>query len=185
MALLPTPLVAATDEWGLLAVVATAAAAGLYLEKTQIGRSLSGAVCAMLITVILGNIGIVSTGVAGGGGVPYISALQAFLVRVATPLLLLGADLGVIFAQTGRMLGAFALGSAGTCLGSAAGYTLFGHGISNGLGESGWKVASALTAKNIGGGLNFMAVAGQLSVSSEAIAAALTVDNILGLIYFP
>jgi hypothetical protein len=54
-----------------------------------------------------------------------------------------------------------------------------------GLGVDAWKATSALTAKNIGGGLNFMAVAGQLEVSPQAIAASLTVDNILGLVYFP
>lgn len=30
-----------------------------------------------------------------------------------------------------------------------------------------------------------MAVAGQLSMTPQAIAAALTVDNLLGLVYFP
>lgn len=65
------------------------------------------------------------------------------------------------------------------------GCLIFSSGLIEGLGVDAWKTASALTAKNIGGGLNFMAVAGQLNVSPQAIAAALTVDNILGLVYFP
>jgi uncharacterized membrane protein len=39
--------------------------------------------------------------------------------------------------------------------------------------------------QNIGGGLNFMAVVDILAVSPGAISAGLTVDNILGLLYFP
>jgi uncharacterized membrane protein len=49
----------------------------------------------------------------------------------------------------------------------------------------GWKLVSALTAKNIGGGINFMAVADSLQLNAATIGLGLTVDNILGLLYFP
>lgn len=49
----------------------------------------------------------------------------------------------------------------------------------------GWKLAAALLAKNIGGGINFVAVAATTGVSSSALAAGLAVDNIFGLLYFP
>lgn len=47
------PIVNAEDQWGLLAVTSCAALAGIKLEKTAIGRALSGAVCAMLISSLL------------------------------------------------------------------------------------------------------------------------------------
>lgn len=45
----------------------------------------------------------------------------------------------------------------------------------------GWKLASALTAKNIGGGINYMGVANELVLSPVGISVGLTVDNLLGL----
>lgn len=46
-------------------------------------------------------------------------------------------------------------------------------------------MAAALTAKNIGGGINFVAVADTLGLSASSSSLALTVDNLLGLLYFP
>jgi hypothetical protein len=144
MSLLQAPLIAADDGSGLLAVTSLAALAGIKLEKTPVGKSLSGAVCAMLISSVLVNVNHqpstinhqpstlnpqpstpnpklvcallipsvpqVNIGVVPSGSLPYISSLQGFVVRIATPLLLLGADLRLIFKSTGVMLTAFLLG---------------------------------------------------------------------------
>ena len=53
MSLLEAPLIAADDSSGLLAVTSFAALAGIKLEKTPVGKSLSGAVCAMLISSVV------------------------------------------------------------------------------------------------------------------------------------
>lgn len=174
-------LIAADNLWGLYAVVATSAAVGLKLEKTRIGRSLSGPVCAMLITATLTNVGVMPV-----EGSLYLSVLQSFVVKLATPLLLLSADLSKILEETGVLLKAFLVGALGTMLGSGLGYFLFANSMSTvGLQGDSWKVASALTAKNIGGGLNFMAVADIFNISPVGITTGLAVDNILGLLYFP
>jgi uncharacterized membrane protein len=112
--------------------------------------------------------------------------LQSFVVKLATPLLLLGADLNKIFRDTGSLMKAFLLGTIGTLLGSSLGFILFGPSLSS-LGELGdnWKIAACLTSKNIGGGLNFMSVADALKPSPLSIGTGLAVDNLLGLIYFP
>ena len=47
------------------------------------------------------------------------------------------------------------------------------------------KLAAALTAKNIGGGLNYVAVASTLGVSPPALSAGITADNFFALLYFP
>ena len=54
-----------------------------------------------------------------------------------------------------------------------------------GVDADGWKVAAALLAKNIGGGINFIAVSETLGVSPAVVAAGLTIDNIGALFYFP
>jgi uncharacterized membrane protein len=61
----------------------------------------------------------------------------------------------------------------------------FGGLLTTALGRDGLVVAAALMAKNIGGGINYVAVCQSLSASPEAFAAGLCVDNIFGLIYFP
>ncbi len=91
-----------------------------------------------------------------------------------------------ILARTRRLSGAFALGAAATTLGALAAYALLAPAMRP-LGDAGdgWKLAAALTAKNIGGGFNYIAVATSLGLSPGALSAGLVVDNVLGLIYFP
>jgi Protein of unknown function (DUF819) len=140
-----------SNQWGLYAVIASSAAAALRLErKTSFGKNLSGPVTAMLISAILTNIGILPA-----SGSIHLVSLQVFVLKLATPLLLFGADLKKIFLETGIMLKAFLLGTLGTLLGSFIGMLLL-SGPLNSIGLSGdsWKLASALTAKNIGGRLS-------------------------------
>ena len=71
--------------------------------------------------------------------------------------------------------------------GSVVAYQLFGFDINKiALMKSGdsWKLASALTAKNIGGGINYMGVANDLVLSPIGISIGLTVDNLLGLYHY-
>jgi hypothetical protein len=53
------------------------------------------------------------------------------------------------------------------------------------LGTDGLKVAAALLAKNIGGGINYVAVCTSLAASPQSVAAGLCVDNLFALLYFP
>lgn len=178
----PLPLVGADDRYSLWATAAGAAALGLKLERsTVVGRSLSGPVCAMLVTLVLTNLGVLPA-----AGSVHMSNLQGFVVKLATPLLLLGADLRKILRETGSLLLAFCLGTFSTLLGSILGYAMFGRSLSTlGVPGDGWKIASALTAKNIGGGLNFMAVCQANGVSPSTLGMGLSVDNLLGIFYFP
>lgn len=108
--LLPITLIGANDKWAIWAVIAVTAAAGVRLERTAVGRALSGAVCAMLITSILS-----ASGVLPATPSPHVASLQALVVALATPLLLIGADLRVIFAKAKGMVPAFVLGATGAC----------------------------------------------------------------------
>lgn len=174
-------LISPTDSWGIWSVIAASAAGSLYLERTKVGKSLSGPVTAMLLTTILTMVGVLPI-----GGSVHITSLQGFVVKLATPLLLLGADLGEIFRETGSLLRAFLVGTCGTLLGSMLGYSLFASQLQTiGASGDGWKIAGCITAKNIGGGLNFMAVADILKVTPSTISTGLAVDNVVGLVYFP
>lgn len=175
-------IISPDDKWSLYAAISLASAMGLNLERRNIvEKSLSGPVSAMLFTAILTNVGILPA-----SGSIHITLLQSFIVRLATPLLLLGADMKKIFRETGVLLQAFLCGTLGTVIGSLVGYIFLTDSL-NVIGSNGdgWKIVSALTAKNIGGGLNFLAVIDSLKVSPAVVGVALAIDNILGLIYFP
>jgi uncharacterized membrane protein len=53
------------------------------------------------------------------------------------------------------------------------------------LGDDALIIAAALMAKNIGGGINYIAVCRCLSASPHAVAAGLCIDNLFALLYFP
>jgi len=175
--------ISADDRWTLWAIASSAASIGLQLEKyTKFGKSLSGPVCAMLVTAILTNIGILPS-----SGSIHLVSLQSNVVKIATPLLLLGANLNVIINSTGNLLKAFLLGTFGTILGSIIGYGFLSSFLPLiGAPNDSWKICAAISAKNIGGGLNFMSVVDTFApISPNVIGLALAVDNFLGLLYFP
>lgn len=174
------PLLAQDDLWALLAALTAAAGLGAHAGKhTALGRALSGPVTAMLLAWLLAMCGVLPP--PG----PVLQSLQLACVTLATPLLLLGADLRIILGRTSRLSAAFAIGAVGTTLGCLAGYLLLAPELRPLGGSEGWKLAAALLAKNVGGGINYVAVAAATGLSPPSIAAGLVADNIAGLIYFP
>ena len=174
-------LIQPDQSWALLAVLSTCAYGGARGQRTSVGRALSGPVCAMLAAWLAHLCGVLP---APG---PHIASVQLWCVTLATPLLLLGADVRAIFERTRRMSAAFGVGALATVAGSVAGYVLLAP-LLRPLGEvagDGWKLAAALTAKNIGGGFNYVAVAASTGLSPGALAAGLVADNAAGLVYFP
>lgn len=66
--------------------------------------------------------------------------------------------------ETGRLLGAFLLGAVATVGGTLVAWAAFPLLASGPLGDAGWRIASALTARHIGGAVNYMAVSDMLSI---------------------
>ncbi|KAL7554605.1 hypothetical protein ACHAWF_018105 [Thalassiosira exigua] len=151
----------------------------------------------MALTFALSSVGFVPARIGRGwkfqtllppGGSSAASFLQRTSLSLATPLLLLGTGLrGAALRRCGALLGSFALASFGTLVGSIVALSLPGvrGGLEASLGGDGLKVAAALLAKNVGGGINYVAVCSCLNASAEAIAAGLCVDNVMALAYFP
>ena len=106
---------------------------------------------------------------------------------LATPLLLLGADVKSARKSCGPLLISFVLASVATILACTAALTIgpTKSMLISALGADGIKVAAALMAKNIGGGINYFAVAAALGMGPNAVAAGICVDNIFALLYFP
>ena len=177
-----TPLIGANDHWGNIATLTGTATISQELGKrTRIGKLLGPPVTAMAITFLLASIGVLNP-----GGTSSAKALQLLALQLATPLILLGADFDDCVSRCGPLLLSFAVASVATIIACIVGWKVSGTMLQSALGaRDGLIIAAALMAKNIGGGINYIAVCKSLSASPAAIAAGLCIDNIFALIYFP
>jgi uncharacterized membrane protein len=169
----PASLIAPDQVWALWAVLLAAAAAGLAAERTRLGARLSGAVVTMLLTFAASNLGLIPA-VAD-----VYEAVWRYLVPLAIPLLLLHADLRRILRESGAILVAFALGAAGTVLGTIAAFFAIP------LGEHSWRLAAIFSATYIGGSMNYVATAEAVGLQDATwLAAGVAADNLMMTLYF-
>ena len=194
-------LISPSNHWGNIAALSFAASFAQLLGKhTLIGRLLGAPVTAMALTFVLSSLSIIPSfnqnwlTLLPSGGSAASSFLQTTSLTLATPLLLLGTSIrGKALRRCGSLLGSFVVASFGTFLGAIIAFlaTTSSFIPNNNLGPlflpngDGIKIASALLAKNIGGGINYMAVCSCLGAAPESIAAGLCVDNVMALAYFP
>ncbi|KAF5841251.1 hypothetical protein DUNSADRAFT_13705 [Dunaliella salina] len=162
--------------WGVWACLILAGTFGLWSERTRLGKELSGALVATLSGMLLANIGVLPP------GPKEMHVVYKFLLPLAIPMLLFSADLRRVLTETGRLLLAFLLGAAATVAGSYAAMLLFP--LAPWLGDAGWRMASALTARHIGGAVNYMAVSETLSIPPSVFGAGLAADDLILTIYF-
>lgn len=168
-----TPLVSPDNHLLLWAVLLATGAAALVAERTQWGRSFSGAVLAIGGGFLLSNTGVLPA------SAPAYDMVWGYLVPLAIPLLLVRADLRRIVKESGPMLVAFSLGAVGTVVGTVVAFHLVP------LGEEGFKLAGVFCATYIGGSINYVAVAQALELKSpDLLAAGLAADNLVMTLYF-
>lgn len=175
VALITTAASAATP-FTLWTVLIIAATLGMTSQRYRWGQALTPPLVATLFTLILSNFELLPV------VHPIYSAVTTFIVPLSVPLILLGADLRRVVAQTGRLLPVYIIGSIATCVGTLVAWYLVP--IKAALGSSAWKIAAALTARHIGGAVNYVAVADATAAPAEIVTAALTADNVVVAIYF-
>jgi hypothetical protein len=194
-------IISPSDSWGNVAALSFAASLAQLLGRTTaIGKLLGAPVTAMALSFALSSVDWLPRAstttswtfvpLLPPGGSIASSFLQSTSLALATPLLLLGTNV-----RSGSMrgceslLGSFVLASSGTIFGSMFAFALpyVRRGLESTLpyARDGPIIASALLAKNIGGGINYVAVCACLGASPESVAAGLCVDNVMALIYFP
>ena len=177
------PLISADDVWGNWSMLCgIAAMAQMIGRKTYIGTLLGPPVTAMAMSFVAATIGILAP-----GGTRAAQALQLLALQYATPLILLGANFRRNAIQRcGPLVLSFMMASLSTIAACCIGWTVSGSALTMALGKrDGIAIAAALLAKNVGGGINYIAVCRSLNVSPNAIAAGLCVDNLFALLYFP
>lgn len=133
-----------------------------------------------LVSTLLG-LAMSNAGLIPSDFSPVYGTINGYLLPLAVPLLLFTADLRRVVRDTGRLLGAFLVGSVATVLGTLAAWKLFPL---HGMGSDGWKVAAALAARHIGGAVNYVGVCETLDVSASAQMAGLAADNLICALYF-
>lgn len=166
-------LISPDQTWALWAILLSAAAFGLWAERTRWGSKLSGAVIAIGTTFVLSNLRVIPA------EAPAYGAVWSYLVPLAIPLLLFKADLRRIIREAGPTLIAFLAGAVGTVLGTWIAFQVVP------LGAEGWKLAGIFCATYVGGSLNYMASAEALGLrSGDLLAAGVAADNLAMTLYF-
>ena len=159
---LNNPLIGADNTWALWAVCAAGAAAAIYLEqKYTWAAKASGAIVALVLALILSNLGIIPT------AAPVWDAVWSYVVPLSLPLLLMQCNVRDMGKDSLRLLGIFLCGSVGTMVGAMLGYVLLGNFIPelNAL-------AGVFTGTYIGGSVNFAALGEAFNVTGEMLSAA-------------
>ena len=165
-----------SDKFYVLSAVMLLSSFGLTLERrTKIGKALSAPLATMALALIIANLGIIPF------SSPIFDFVNTNLIPLAIPLLLYDSNLRRVISDTGTLLIAFLVGTISTIIGTIITYPLFPL---KSLGPDGWKVASALAARHIGGAINFVAVSETLNVSGSAVSAAIAADNVVVALYF-
>ncbi len=175
-AILGHPLIQADNTIGLLAVMCLSVAFSIWLEqKYNWASKISGAIIALILAMVMANIGIIPTSCT-----LYDDVVWGIVVPVGIPLLLLQCNLKRIWKETGRMLVIFLIGAVGTVVGAFLAYFLLRGPFGDAEGLAG--VAAMMTGSYIGGGVNFAAMASQFN--NAYTASATVADNLLMALYF-
>ena len=176
--LFQTPLIAADNTWGLMGVLCVSVALSIWLEqKYKWASKVSGAIIALILAMIMANIGIIPI-----HSDLYDNVVWGIVVPMGIPLLLLQCNLKRIWNETGRMLAVFLIGSVGTIAGGFLAYFLVRGPFGNDQGLA--QVTAMMTGSYIGGGVNFAAMASQFDTADTLSAAATVADNLLMALYF-
>ena len=168
-----TTLIGPDQDFALWAILIALAAFGFWCERYAWGRRFSGVMMLIAAGILLSNLRIIPT------AAPVYDATWNYLVPVAIPLLLFGADIRRIAREAGPMLVAFVIGSIGVVAGTAIGVAVLG------LGPQEPELAGVFAATYIGGSLNFAAVAEATGFrESSLLAASIAADNVATNLHF-
>lgn len=165
-------LIPADQTLAVFAALFAIAWFGFWAESKPWGKTLTGAIWAILLSILLSNLRIMPQ------SSPAYDVVFSYFVPMLLPLFLIHADVRRILAESGRVGLGFILACFGTVIGVLAGASLLE------LGEFESILAGMFTATYTGGSANFAAVMQSTGFdNSSIIAAATAVDNLLGILF--
>lgn len=167
-----TSLIPAGNGFAILAVFFALTAIGAALERTRIGKRVSGVMIVIAMSVALANFNVIPT------SAPVYDVIWTYLVPLAIALFLVRADLVSIVVEGGRTLVGFLFGAVGVLVGAWLGARILN------LGPHEADYAGVFSATYVGGSLNFAAVAEAIGFrDATSLAAGVAIDNVVGLGY--
>lgn len=156
-----------TSVPGVIAVMALLVAGSLYLSSFKGFKSLGPALIAILLGMLVSNIGITPF------NHPVYDFASGNLINLSIVVLLLSTDLKGIKAMGAQAILAMAL----ACVSVVAVTIVFGMVFAPRITE-GWKLAGMFVGTYTGGSSNLNAIGASLEVSSEMMAAANAADYV-------
>lgn len=163
------------DPVALACLIAASTALAFWLEgRFGWARSVGAALIAIVLGAALSNLGLVPS------RSPVYDGIFGPVTSLAIAWLLIAVRFGDLREAGPGMLVAFAIGVAGTAIGSVVGTGILGPI----LGDEAWKLAGVTTGTYSGGSLNFVAVGRELGLPTSLFAAATAADNIVTAAWF-
>ena len=150
-------------------------ALALHAERSKYSRGFNAALLATIFGLLASNLNIVPSHAPHVHGV-----VNKYVLPLAVPMMLFSGSLLRVLSS-GRLLLSFLSATLATVLGSLLACALVPL---RSLGADGYMIAAALTARHIGGGINFVAVTDLLGVSPTARMAGLAADDVIVALYF-
>jgi len=172
------------DHLGIFAALMAISALAFWLEKTRLGKLLTGTVMVILLSILSANLGVIPH-----QAITYDFVFE-YLVPILIPLFLLQGDVRRLFREAYRTTIAFMIASAGTVLGVLAAISLLDlsavaidAGIPAGRGEA--AIAGLFAATYIGGSVNYAALGEITGLAQDAsfFSAATAADNLFSALY--
>lgn len=154
------------DPLAILVCLAIIVWVALRLEKVAPFRALGSGLVAILLGMVLSNVGVIA-----GESTTY-RQLGSTGVSLAVALILMSVSVRSITQAGPRMLVAFAIGAGATVVGAVTGTLLWSRAV----GPESWKLAGQFTGTYIGGGMNFAALARAFDTSNDLFTAAVASD---------
>jgi len=162
------------DHWVLWTVLVSTAALSILLEqKNKIAAKLTGPVLALILGMLMSNLGFIPTQATT------YDIVWDYVVPLAIPLLLMKMNIRKIIKETGRMFGAFHLSALGTVVGAFVAVFTLHHLIAE-IAE----IGGIMTASYIGGGVNFVAMVSTFKPPESLVNATIVADNGVMALYF-
>ncbi len=164
--------IAPENHWALWGVILATAALCLWAEQTRLGKHLNAYILCIAAAAILANLGVIPI------NAPAYDVVWSYAVPLGIAMLLFHADLRKILKESGLMLGAFAIASVGTVLGTIVAFYIVP------LDDEARRMTASFCATYIGGSLNYVMSADAIGLKSgDLLSAGVAADNVLTSIF--
>jgi len=176
--------IAADNHLGVFAAIMTLAALSFLLERTRLGRQLTGTVMVILAAILAANLKLIPH------SAPTYSFIFTYLVPMLIPLFLFQADLRRLWREASRTTLAFLVACTGTVAGVVVAGTLLdlsSLGAAAPLAEADREAAivGLFASTYIGGSVNYAALGEMTGLNQDRsfFSAATAADNLFSAVY--